>query len=304
MKKIDAHLHLAKVIAGYCARGESRAVGGGKVAWANGDTYQLLPEGFGEESFTAETALEIMKRNGVEKAVLMEGSLYGFQNIYYKELLKKYPDTFCPTCSVDPFMRKHMGVLDSLLGKDGFTTVKFEVSTGGGLMGANDPFVIDGPRFMEICKLIEDYHGTIVLDIGDPDMDSHQTMGIMRIADKCPDLQIVCCHLLAPHEQYHREWRAELTMLDRPNVWFDISSVPKIVEGPRKYPYNEASKWIREAVDLLGVDRFMWGTDAPYAATEDSYENLTSYLAEDHGFTEDELEHLYYKNAERVYFRK
>ena len=28
MKKIDAHLHLAKVLAGYCRRGELRAIGG------------------------------------------------------------------------------------------------------------------------------------------------------------------------------------------------------------------------------------------------------------------------------------
>ena len=27
MKKIDAHLHLAKIVAGYCRRGELRAIG-------------------------------------------------------------------------------------------------------------------------------------------------------------------------------------------------------------------------------------------------------------------------------------
>ena len=40
MKKIDAHLHLAKVLAGYCRRGELRAIGGGKAQWGSGEVFQ------------------------------------------------------------------------------------------------------------------------------------------------------------------------------------------------------------------------------------------------------------------------
>lgn len=41
-RKIDAHLHLAQVVAGYCRRGELRAVGGGKAKRVGRDhmTYQ------------------------------------------------------------------------------------------------------------------------------------------------------------------------------------------------------------------------------------------------------------------------
>jgi predicted TIM-barrel fold metal-dependent hydrolase len=304
MKKIDAHLHLAKVIAGYCTRGESRAAGNGEVAWANGDVYPLLPEGYGEDQFLAETALKIMDRNDVEKAVLMQGSLYGFQNRYYKEVMDRYPNRFLPACTVDPFMREHMKVFRRFFDELGFRVAKFEVSTGGGLMGANDPFCLDGPRFSEIAKVVSDHKGVLVLDVGDPDMDSHQTMAVMRLADKFPDLTVVCCHLLAPNEKYHRVWKAELEILKMPNVYFDISSVPKITEPGQggHYPYNTASKWIREAMDIAGPDRFMWGTDAPFAATQDTYEHLADYLMEDHGFTEDELKKMYYENAAHVYF--
>ena len=91
MKKIDAHLHLAKVLAGYCRRGELRAIGGGKAQWGSGEVFQLLPTTgeYGDDCFTAEQALAIMDRNNVEKAVLMNGSMYGFQNIYHEELLEK-----------------------------------------------------------------------------------------------------------------------------------------------------------------------------------------------------------------------
>ena len=117
MKKIDAHLHLAKVVAGYCRRGELRAIGGGKAQWGSGDVFQLFPTNgdYGDENFTAEQALKIMDRNDVERAVLMNGSMYGFQNIYHEELLEKYPDRFCPSCEVDPFATNHMKALERFL---------------------------------------------------------------------------------------------------------------------------------------------------------------------------------------------
>lgn len=301
MKKIDAHLHLAKVIAGYCTRGESRAAGNGKVAWANGDTYQLIPEGMGDDCFLAETALGIMDENEVEKAVLMEGSLYGFQNAYYLDVMRRYPDRFCPTVSVDPFMTGHMAVLDRFLGQEGFRSAKFEVSSGGGLMGANDPFVLSGPRMMEIFKLVESYHGTVTIDMGDFDMDSHQPAAMARVASRCPNLKIVLCHLLAPKHAFHKEWIAALEMLRQDNVWFDVSSVPKIL-APDAYPYPDAVSHLLEAKKIVGGKRLMWGTDAPFALTHDSYEHLADYLMGAGAFSEDELADLYYNNANEVYF--
>ena len=155
MKKIDAHLHLAKVVAGYCRRGELRAVGGGKAQWGNGEIFQLFPTDFGDTCFLAERALEIMDENQVEKAVLMQGSMYGFQNQYHYEVMQKYPDRFCPSCTVDPFMTDHMETLKYYLEEQKFHLVKFEVSSGGGLMGCHDSFDLAGERMMEIYRLIE-----------------------------------------------------------------------------------------------------------------------------------------------------
>ena len=56
MKKIDAHLHLAKIVAGYCRRGELRAIGGGKCQWGSGEVFQL----FQYSSFSRRTATMAM----------------------------------------------------------------------------------------------------------------------------------------------------------------------------------------------------------------------------------------------------
>ena len=303
MKKIDAHLHLAKVLAGYCRRGELRAVGGGKAQWGNGEVFQLLPTtgDYGDENFTAEQALALMERNDVEKAVLMNGSMYGFQNIYHEELLQKYPDRFCPSCEVDPFATNHMQALTRFLEEKHFHLVKFEVSSGGGLMGCHDPFDLSGDRMMEIYKMIESFHAVVALDVGDIDMESHQTTALLRLADRCPDLKVVVCHLLAPAREKKREWKAELSLLTQANIWFDIAAMPKIL-APDVYPYPETVEYLTEAKEIVGADRLMWGTDAPFAATQDSYENLADYLLKTDRFTQDELQKIYYQNAKDVYF--
>ena len=59
---------------------------------------------------------------------------------------------------------------------------------------------------------------------------------------------------------------------------------------------------LAEAKSIVTAKKMMWGTDAPFAATNDSYENLTDYLQKGSAFTEEELEDVYYNNAKFVYF--
>ena len=44
------------------------------------------------------------------------------------------------------------------------------------------------------------------------------------------------------------------------------------------------------AKDILGAGRLLWGTDAPFAATSDTYTHLHDYLPKGDDFTEDELQ--------------
>lgn len=302
MKKIDAHLHLAKVVAGYCRRGELRAIGGGKAEWGNGEVFDLFPQNgeYGETNFTAEQALALMDKNDVERAVLMQGSMYGFQNRYHAQLLTQYPDRFCPSCTIDPYMTNAVETMEAFFDQ-GFHLAKFEVSSGGGLMGCHDPFDLAGERMMALYRIAERHHGVVALDVGDISMPSHQPMSLARIADACPGLKLVVCHLLAPTPGREKELLLSLELLKKPNVWFDIAALPKIV-APGTYPFPAVHEVLKKAKAILGADRLLWGTDAPFAATQDPYEHLDDYLQKGDAFTEDELRKVYYDNAKHVYF--
>ena len=90
-------------------------------------------------------------------------------------------------------------------------------------------------------------------------------------------------------------------MLSQANIWFDIAAMPKIM-APDAWPYPETVEFLGEAADIVGSKKLMWGTDAPFAATQDTYEHLADYLTETDSFTDSELEDIYYNNAYEVYF--
>ena len=103
MKKIDAHAHIFERIASFGKCGELRPIGNGVCRWANGDEMAIIPKGYGDKEFMAETLLKIMDEEDVEKAILLQGSLYGFQNEYAMETAEKYPvqqDVFLVSKSV------------------------------------------------------------------------------------------------------------------------------------------------------------------------------------------------------------
>lgn len=302
MKKIDAHLHVAKILAGYCRRGELRGIGDGLAQWGNGEIFQLIPRQYGDKEFLIETALEIMATHEVERAVLMQGSMYGFQNNYHLDILRKYPDQFCPSCTIDPYMTNYLDTMKKFLFEDGFKLAKFEVSSGGGLMGCHHPFALNSPEMLAIYSLLEERDGILALDVGDLTMASHQPENLYAISRQFPKLKLVVCHMLAPTSDTFPEILESLALLNRDNIWFDIAALPKIVDGS-PYPYPETLDILEQALALLGSQKLMWGTDAPYATTRDSYTDLANYLPTSGRFSTEELENIYYQNAYTVYFK-
>lgn len=82
MKKIDGHAHILNTIAGFNGKGRLNALGNGYAIWDDGELIKLIPDGYGDKDFTAEAFLKYMDANDVEKAVILQGHLNGYQNYY------------------------------------------------------------------------------------------------------------------------------------------------------------------------------------------------------------------------------
>ena len=300
MKLIDAHTHVFEQLCGFGPRGELRSIGGGKARWANGDEIEMIPPGMGESAFKAETLAGLLKENHVERAVLLQGSFYGFQNEYVMESAKRYPDLFVPAATCDPFCKEAKNLLKHFLYDQGFHIIKFELSSGGGLMGYHSDFRIDGDVLKELFAMIAGAGATLVLDIGSPGMPSFQPDGVVAIAKQYPQMKILVCHLLAPTLKDRQVLEESLKILALPNVWFDLAAIPWNV-FPEAYPYPTGQSYVNMAKEIVGAEKLVWGTDAPSPLTRETYENLWRYLYEGKMFSESEFERIVYSNAKDVY---
>lgn len=299
MKLIDAHTHVIERLAGYGSKGELRAIGGGRAKWANGDIITMFPAELGEKNLTGEALKELLDREGVEKAVLLQGGFYGFQNDYSLEVARKFPETFLCGFTLDPFCLHAEEILEHFL-NEGLRVLKFETSTGAGLMGYHSAFDLAGPILEKLVARAASAGCTLVLDLGSPGMASFQPEAVAKIAKRHPGMNIVVCHLLAPTRSDRDALEKGLRDLKAYNIYFDISAVPWNVY-PEQYPYPTARAYLKLAKELVGADHLLWGSDVPCPLTRDSYRHLWDYFRDAGIFTESELDGVYYENALRVY---
>ena len=302
MKIIDAHAHVAQYVAGFTSRGELRAVGGGKAQYSTGEIFQLFPPEMGDTGVTPEALLKVMKANGVEKAVLLQGNWLGFQNEYTYEAVKRYPDRFVGAATYDPFCINIKEIRKRLFDGLGFKIVKFELSTGSGLMANRPPVDLDG-EVMDACYSHAAEKGlTVVLDIGRPNNPCWQVDAVASVVKKYPQVTFVICHLLAPQRGDNELLITALQKLKSPNVYFDIAALA-LNQKPETYPYPTAVRHLKTAKEIVGADRLMFGSDMPSTLAKDSYENLINYIIESGAFSKKELEDIFYNTAEKVYFK-
>lgn len=301
MKIIDAHAHVVQCIAGTGSQGELRACGEGKAVYATGQTFQILPREIGEYDATPEALLRVMDAHGVEKAVLLQGNYFGYQNLYTYEAVRAYPDRFAGAASYDPYSVQAEKIKAHLFDELGFRIVKFEVSSGSGLMANHPPVDLDGEVMHEVYRHAADRDLIFVIDIGKPRSVSWQVDALARAIASYPEMRFVVCHLLSPQLGDGELLKRSLDKLALPNVWFDLAALC-LNTKPESYPYCTARGYVRDAVDIVGADRLLWGSDMPSAMTRDSYGHFIDFIALDAGLSGGEKEKILYSNAAGLYF--
>jgi predicted TIM-barrel fold metal-dependent hydrolase len=297
LKIIDAHAHVIERLAGFGGKGELRPVGNGRARWATGEEIQVIPSEYGNTEFLAERLLDMMNIHGVEKAVLLQGSFYGFQNEYVHEVVQRYPDRFKGAATLDPFCADVPAMLHYLIDQLGYRILKFELSSGGGLMSFHPELRIDGAEMEPMWEKAQQYDIPVVLDIGRMGMKSFQIDAVKKVLGRHPSIRLVLPHLLSPTPGSSDGWLEALKELKHQNIWFDISALPWNMQT-NEYPYPNV---LAAAKTIIGADRLMWGSDVPILLTVSSYEKLLNFVMKSNIFTTTELEKVLGQTAIEVY---
>lgn len=299
MRIIDAHAHAFDTLAGFGADGELRPIGNGCAVWATGKQERIIPEGLGDREFSIESLLSLQAKVSIEKTVLLQGGFLGFNNSYVSDAVRKYPDKVRGAGTLDPWCRKSDSVLENLINNCGFKIFKFEVSTGCGLMGSHPNFALDCPELISIYKKINDIHGTLVFDLGSPGDASHQADAVIRIAKTFEKMPIVICHLGSFKLGQEKVFSEEIKLFKNDNIYFDLAAAFWKVK-PESYPYPTAQFYIKEAVNTVGSEHLMWGSDLPSTAVHLSLDKQIEYVND--CLKPVDAENVFYNTADSLYF--
>lgn len=137
---------------------------------------------------------------------------------------------------------------------------------------------LDDPRMMDLYEIIEG-RLPVIIHTGDYRYDYSHPRRMKHVLQTFPNLVVNAAHFGG--------WSLfdiAVDNLKEENCFFDASSSMAFLGNRRT----------RELVHTYGVDRVMFGSDFPMWDPTSEFERFTSC-----GFTEDELEKLLWKNAER-----
>jgi predicted TIM-barrel fold metal-dependent hydrolase len=138
---------------------------------------------------------------------------------------------------------------------------------------------LDAPRLDWLWRELERRDLVLVLDLGAAGSQSYQTSAVNTIARCHPDLKIVIPHLAQPNPQVEEDstlwqrWLEQVDLARRPNVWLDTAALPSYLPQ-EDYPYPSVTRYVRMAVERVGVDKILWGTDQPGPLPHVSYPQL------------------------------
>ena len=199
----------------------------------------------------------------------------------------------------DPFSRNKESIRKYLFEDLGFKIIKMEMSNTSGIMANHDTVDLNGELMNDVYNHANNHNLIFFIDIGRPQNDCYQIENLRNAILKYPTLTFVICHLTAPQHDNKDILINNMNMLNLKNVYFDIASLYNNVKDP--YPYLETQSYLRAAIDIVGSNKILWGTDFPSAMKNSTYQDSYNYILESKILSKEEKENILYNNAYNLF---
>lgn len=255
-----------------------------------GEERQMLPPFMTDGRNTAEIFISNMDYAQVSAAVVTQEFIDGFQNDYLRDVARRYPERFfvCGMCEYRKpgFADQARQLIDS-----GFAAIAIP---GHRLQTPEGRVELDSDEMMRMFHYMED-HGTIlsiVIQEGDTQIGEME-----NIISECPRLCIALGHF---GMVTCKGWQEQIKLARHDNVRIESGGITWLFND-EFYPFPGAIKAIREASDLVGMDRLMWGSDYPRTITAITYRMSYDFVVKSNELTSDEKRLFLGDNARRFY---
>ena len=243
------------------------------------EEVQMLPPFMIDGQNTAEVFLSNMNYAQVGAAVVVQEVIDGCQNAYLTKVQQQYPDRFF--C---------MGMA--------WNTDEAQAVIDAGLKGIAFP----GHRIheslltlMPVFKLMESKDMVLSMCLAD---DEEQIGQMAEVIQECPDLKVAIGHFGMPSTASFRS--QVLLARQGQNVMVESGGITWLYNS-EFYPFPTAIRRIREAADLIGMERLMWGSDYPRTITAITYRMSYDFVEKSSELTDSEKVMFLGGNAKSFY---
>lgn len=255
-----------------------------------GEERQMVPPFMIDGRNSAEIFLSNMNYAQVSAAVITQEYIDGIQNEYLAEVANKYPDRFF-VCGMCEFRKPGFLQQAKELIAAGFKAIKIpahRLFLKGGRVMLNTSEMMETFRYMEANGII------LSIDLADGDS---QVQEMKEIIQECPLLKIAVGHfgmVTTPN------WQEQIKLARHKNVMIESGGITWLFNS-EFYPFAGAVKAIKEAANLVGIEKLMWGSDYPRTITAITYKMSYDFILKTNEMTQEEKALFLGKNAEKFY---
>ncbi len=286
---IDAHSHLwlkqDAVVEGL----PIRTLENGRSLFM-GEVRQMLPPFMTDGVNSAEVFLSNMDYAQVSAAVVTQEFIDGFQNDYLAEVTARYPDRFF-VCGMCEFRKP--GYLDQArqLIAQGFKGIKIPAQR---LLLKEGRVRLNCEEMMQMFHLMEQNGVLLSIDMADGDT---QVGELEEVIQECPKLKVAIGHFgMVTRPQ----WKEQIKLARHPHVRIESGGITWLFND-EFYPFKGAVRAIREAAELVGFEKLMWGSDYPRTITAITYRMSYDFVSKSDELTEREKALFLGENARSFY---
>lgn len=256
---IDAHAHLwlrqDTVVDGL----PIRTLENGRSLFM-GEIRQMVPPFMIDGVNSAEVFLSNMDYAQVSAAVITQEFIDGIQNEYLAEVVARYPNRFF-VCGMCEFRKPGFLEQAKTLIAKGFKAIKIPAHR---LLLREGRVMLNSREMMQMFHYMEERNVMLSIDLADG---ATQVPEMEEIIQECPRLKIAIGHfgmVTLP------DWLEQIKLARHPNVMIESGGITWLFND-EFYPFKGAVRAIREAAELVGMEKLMWGSDYPRTITAITY---------------------------------
>lgn len=290
MTIIDAHAHLWLQQYAEVGGGRVRQLRNGRADFF-GEERQMLPPFMIDGRNSAEVFLSNMDYAQVAAAVVTQEFIDGNQNEYLEDVQARYPDRFL-CCGMCDYLRRGFLQEAEQLIERGFKAIAIPAHRLP--LGPSDRVWLNRGEMMEMFRLMERKGIILSITLAPGDL---QVREMKDVIAAFPNLKIAIGHfgmVTCPG------WQEQIKLALHPNVMIEAGGITWLFNS-EFYPFTGAVEAIKEASELVGMEKLMWGSDYPRTITAITYRMSYDFILKSDRLTDADKRAFLGVNARRFY---